>query len=173
MSFFKSFTRSAAAPAPEVEPKVDADANGATPSAAKAETTSKPLLVAPSSIDLKPKTYTEEQTTMVGAAETFIMLTHTDRRAARGEPNTKQKPLHTLTLQFTKTIMLPETDEYYPWELRFLSDPGTHPRYMRAAKWKMDDAKKRIQGTIEWRREYRPEVIEPSEVSPEGESGKL
>lgn len=44
---------------------------------------------------------------------------------------------------------------------------------MRAGKWKLDDAKKRIKGTLEWRREYRPELIEPGEVSPEQESGKL
>jgi hypothetical protein len=75
--------------------------------------------------------------------------------------------------QYTKTILLPETDAYYPWECRFLADPGTHARYMRATKWKMDDAQKRIKGTIEWRREYRPELIEPGEVSPEQESGKL
>jgi hypothetical protein len=29
---------------------------------------------------------------------------------------------------------------------------------MRAAKWKMDDAKRRIKGTIEWRREFKPET---------------
>jgi hypothetical protein len=59
------------------------------------------------------------------------------------------------------------------WEKRFLEDVGTHARYMRAAKWKMDDAKKRIKGTIEWRREFRPELIEPGDVSIEAESGKM
>ncbi|KAK8849803.1 hypothetical protein IAR55_005139 [Kwoniella newhampshirensis] len=75
--------------------------------------------------------------------------------------------------QYTKTLMLPESDPYYPWEKRFLADPGTHPRYMRAAKWKMEDAKKRIKGTLEWRREYKPELIEPGDVSIEAESGKI
>jgi hypothetical protein len=44
---------------------------------------------------------------------------------------------------------------------------------MRAAKWKMDDAKKRIKGTMEWRREFRPELIEPGDVSIEAETGKM
>jgi hypothetical protein len=44
---------------------------------------------------------------------------------------------------------------------------------MRAAKWKMDDAKKRAQATVEWRRDFRPDLIEPGEVSIEQETGKL
>jgi hypothetical protein len=44
---------------------------------------------------------------------------------------------------------------------------------MRAAKWKMDDAKRRIKGTIEWRREFKPELIEPEDVSVEAETGKM
>ena len=35
---------------------------------------------------------------------------------------------------------------------------------MRAAKWKLDDAKKRLKGTLEWRREYKPDLIPPDEV---------
>ncbi|WWC66048.1 uncharacterized protein I303_108670 [Kwoniella dejecticola CBS 10117] len=74
---------------------------------------------------------------------------------------------------FTQTLVLPASDPYHPWELRFLNDPGTHPRYMRAAKWKFEDAKKRIQGTLEWRREYKPELIEPGDVGVEAETGKI
>jgi len=44
---------------------------------------------------------------------------------------------------------------------------------MRAAKWKPEDAKKRIKSTIEWRREFKPELIEPEDVSVEAESGKM
>jgi hypothetical protein len=36
---------------------------------------------------------------------------------------------------------------------------------MRAAKWKMHDAEKRIKSSVEWRREYKPELIPPDEVS--------
>lgn len=35
---------------------------------------------------------------------------------------------------------------------------------MRAAKWKMHDAERRIKSTLEWRREYKPELILPDEV---------
>jgi hypothetical protein len=35
---------------------------------------------------------------------------------------------------------------------------------MRAAKWKFDDAKKRIKGTLEWRRDFKPDLIPPDEV---------
>ena len=57
------------------------------------------------------------------------------------------------------------------------------PRYMRAAKWynydsfkgleksnvnflprKFEDAKKRIEKTMEWRREFKPDLIPPEEV---------
>ncbi len=44
---------------------------------------------------------------------------------------------------------------------------------MRAAKWKFEDGKKRIKGTIDWRREYKPELISPDEVGIEAETGKM
>ena len=78
-----------------------------------------------------------------------------------------------LISQYTQSIQLPETDDYYFWEQRFLADPGTHPRYMRAAKWKLEDGKKRIKHTMEWRREFKPELIEPEDVGVEAESGKM
>ncbi|OXC68142.1 pleiotropic drug resistance protein [Cryptococcus neoformans] len=75
--------------------------------------------------------------------------------------------------EYTKTIALPESDQYYPWEQRFLSDPATHARYMRAAKWKLHDGKNRIKGTLEWRRTYKPELISPDDVGIEAETGKI
>lgn len=36
---------------------------------------------------------------------------------------------------------------------------------MRAAKWDLEDAKKRIKATMEWRRDYKPDLIPPDEVS--------
>ena len=66
--------------------------------------------------------------------------------------------------QYAHTLLLPESDPYHVWELRWLNKPDTMPRYMRAAKWKFDDAKKRIKGTMEWRREYKPDLIRPDEV---------
>ncbi|TCD64743.1 hypothetical protein EIP91_003665 [Steccherinum ochraceum] len=75
--------------------------------------------------------------------------------------------------QYTHTLLLPESDAYHVWEKRWLNKPDTMPRYMRAAKWNFADAKKRIQGTLEWRREFKPELISPEEVKIEDESGKI
>lgn len=36
---------------------------------------------------------------------------------------------------------------------------------MGAAKWDLEDAKKRIKATMEWRRDYKPDLIPPDEVS--------
>jgi hypothetical protein len=36
---------------------------------------------------------------------------------------------------------------------------------MRAAKWKLEDGKKRIIGTLEWRRDFKPDLIPPDEVN--------
>jgi hypothetical protein len=44
---------------------------------------------------------------------------------------------------------------------------------MRAAKWNLTDAKKRIQATLEWRREFKPDLIPPDEVKIESETGKM
>lgn len=44
---------------------------------------------------------------------------------------------------------------------------------MRAAKWKMDDAKRRIKETMEWRREFKPDLITPEEVKETAATGKL
>ena len=85
----------------------------------------------------------------------------------------RDKPLHRPNAQYTATLLLPESDPYHPWEARFLADPGCHPRYMRAAKWKMPDAKTRIKGTLEWRREFKPELIQPGDVAVEAETGKM
>lgn len=63
------------------------------------------------------------------------------------------------------TLVLPESDSYHKWEVRWLNKPDTIPRYMRAAKWDLEDGKKRIQGTLHWRREFKPDLIPPEEVS--------
>lgn len=67
--------------------------------------------------------------------------------------------------QYAHTLVLPESDPYREWEVRWLNKPDTIPRYMRAAKWDLEDGKKRIEGTLHWRREFKPELIPPEEVS--------
>lgn len=78
-----------------------------------------------------------------------------------------------MSAQYTATLLLPESDPYHVWEKRFLNDVGTHARFMRAAKWKLEDGKKRIKATMEWRREFQPEIIEPGDIAIEAEKGKL
>ncbi|THU83752.1 CRAL/TRIO domain-containing protein [Dendrothele bispora CBS 962.96] len=78
-----------------------------------------------------------------------------------------------LCAQYAQTLLLSPTDPYRPWEKRWLNQPDTIPRYMRAAKWKLPDGKKRIKGTLEWRREFKPELIKPDEIKIEDEGGKI
>lgn len=73
-------------------------------------------------------------------------------------------------MQYAHTLLLLESDPYYIWEKRWLNKPDTMARYMRAAKWNFEDAKKRIKGTVEWRREYKPDLIPPDEVCHFGHS---
>ena len=47
------------------------------------------------------------------------------------------------------------------------------PRYMRSAKWNFTDAQKRIKATMEWRRDFKPDIIPPDEVRIESETGKM
>lgn len=45
-------------------------------------------------------------------------------------------------------------------------------RYLRATKWKVPDALKRLQGTLSWRREYGADTFTSDYISPENETGK-
>ncbi|XP_006453958.1 hypothetical protein AGABI2DRAFT_175691 [Agaricus bisporus var. bisporus H97] len=99
------------------------------------------------------------------------------------EPGTIIKPVHKYTTEqqahidtlreYAHGLLLPASDPYHPWELRWLQKPDTLPRYMRAAKWDYADAQKRIKGTLEWRREFKPDLIPPDEVKIESETGKI
>jgi len=75
--------------------------------------------------------------------------------------------------EYAHSLRLPEADSYHVWEKRWLESPGTIARYMRAAKWKTEDAQKRIKATLEWRREYKPDLIPPEDVRVESETGKM
>ncbi|KAG0706607.1 CRAL TRIO domain-containing protein [Suillus ampliporus] len=75
--------------------------------------------------------------------------------------------------EYADTLLLDPSNPYYKWELRWLNKSDTMPRYMRAAKWKLPDAKRRIEGTIKWRREFQPELIRPDDVKIEAETGKI
>ncbi|KAM3507853.1 hypothetical protein MY11210_006990 [Beauveria gryllotalpidicola] len=45
-------------------------------------------------------------------------------------------------------------------------------RYLRATKWHVDDAAKRLHATLAWRREYGIDDFTPDYISPEQETGK-
>ncbi|SJX65036.1 related to PDR16-protein involved in lipid biosynthesis and multidrug resistance / PHO13-4-nitrophenylphosphatase [Sporisorium reilianum f. sp. reilianum] len=66
----------------------------------------------------------------------------------------------------------PPKDDYKVWEGKWLNEHNLYQRYLRAAKGDLENAKKRIKSTLEWRREFRPEIIAPGSVSPEAETGK-
>ncbi|ORX63165.1 CRAL/TRIO domain-containing protein [Hesseltinella vesiculosa] len=68
--------------------------------------------------------------------------------------------------------MLPLDHEYYENEKRFLTD-ATLKRYMRARKWDYEAAKTMLENTVKWRRDYRPEQIDPDYIRPESETGKM
>ncbi|KAF8633543.1 hypothetical protein AX15_001346 [Amanita polypyramis BW_CC] len=70
-------------------------------------------------------------------------------------------------------LLLPESDPYYPWELQWLNRPDTMGRYMRASKWNFDEAKRRLKATVEWRREFKPDLIVPDDVKIESVTGKI
>jgi len=44
---------------------------------------------------------------------------------------------------------------------------------MRAAKGNIDEAKKRLKATMEWRRDFKPDLIPPEEVKIESVTGKM
>lgn len=110
-------------------------------------------------------------------------MSKTSRVLTSPLPGTVVAPIHNYTTEqlaqiealreYATTLQLPKDDPYYPWELRFLDKPDTMPRYMRAAKWRFEDAKKRIEKTMEWRREFKPDLIPPEEVRIESETGKI
>lgn len=93
-------------------------------------------------------------------------------------PNEQQAAMIQQLKEYTEEhLMLKEGDplfeEYGYWEKRFLDKKDTYSRYMRAADWKMDNAKKRIKETLEWRRKYQPDLIKPEEIRVEAEGGKV
>ncbi|KAF8336292.1 CRAL/TRIO domain-containing protein [Cantharellus anzutake] len=118
----------------------------------------------------------------LGTATTGSAIVRTGRILLAPLPNVKPKVWQYSEEQeakteelraYAKTLMLPETDAYYPNEKKWLEDPGCAARYMRASKWRLEEAKRRIKGTLEWRREYKPDIIPADEVKEEALTGKI
>ncbi|KAG1136946.1 hypothetical protein G6F37_001747 [Rhizopus arrhizus] len=74
--------------------------------------------------------------------------------------------------KYIESIMLPETHEYYPNERGFITE-ATLKRYMRARKWNYENAKTMLENTVLWRRDYRPDQLDPDYIKPEAETGKM
>ncbi|GAB5592602.1 hypothetical protein Unana1_07502 [Umbelopsis nana] len=74
--------------------------------------------------------------------------------------------------EYINSIVLPESDPYHQKEKLFLSDL-TFQRYLRARKFDLEGAKKQLEGTLKWRRSYRPDEIDPESVKFEQSSGKM
>ncbi|ORX91053.1 CRAL/TRIO domain-containing protein [Basidiobolus meristosporus CBS 931.73] len=92
--------------------------------------------------------------------------THVAEPAALSD--TQQKLLQEFREKIPELISnspVPEEDQ------AFLSD-ACLLRYLRATKWVLPDAVKKISNTLEWRHTYQPHKIPASEVEEEGKTGK-
>ncbi|KAK0533228.1 Phosphatidylinositol transfer protein (PITP) [Tilletia horrida] len=65
-----------------------------------------------------------------------------------------------------------EKREMGEWETCRLLTRESLLRYLRASKWDLATAKRRLTDTIVWRREYGVDSLDPDELEPEAESGK-
>ncbi|KAI8982424.1 CRAL-TRIO domain-containing protein [Mycotypha africana] len=86
--------------------------------------------------------------------------------------NEEQQEKINRLLSHIESIMLPKDDPYYPNERGFVTE-GTVHRYMRARKWDYEAAKTMLENTIKWRREFKPDQIDPNYVRAEAETGKM
>ena len=80
---------------------------------------------------------------------------------------TKAKSWTDVTCEKEKSKSGPITEEEKSWITR-----ECLLRYLRATKWNVDEAAKRVQGTIAWRRDYGLTEFTPEYISPEQETGK-
>ncbi|KAI7866510.1 CRAL-TRIO domain-containing protein [Spinellus fusiger] len=73
---------------------------------------------------------------------------------------------------YMDSIMLPPTEPYYLNEKGFITE-ATVKRYMRARKWDYDAAKVMLENTVKWRRDYKPDLLDPDYIKPEAETAKM
>ncbi|KAJ2962827.1 hypothetical protein NQZ79_g2138 [Umbelopsis isabellina] len=83
-----------------------------------------------------------------------------------------QSSKFTALKEYIKSVALPDSDPYHSKEQAFLSDI-TFQRYLRARKFDLEGAKKQLEGTLKWRRSYRPDEIDPEAVKFEQSAGKM
>ncbi|GAA96587.1 uncharacterized protein L969DRAFT_88063 [Mixia osmundae IAM 14324] len=86
----------------------------------------------------------------------------------------EQTALEQITKHYKEELRLPESDGYAKTETRWvLDDPQCLVRFLRATDWNLEKSKDRLKETLEWRREYKPDLIKPSEIEPEVQGGKI
>ncbi|KAI8582450.1 hypothetical protein K450DRAFT_227232 [Umbelopsis ramanniana AG] len=73
---------------------------------------------------------------------------------------------------YINSVVLPDSDPYHQKETAFLTDK-TYQRYLRARKFDVEAAKKQLEGTLKWRRSYRPDEIDPEAIKVEQSCGKM
>ncbi|KAI8148287.1 CRAL-TRIO domain-containing protein [Fennellomyces sp. T-0311] len=102
-----------------------------------------------------------------------IMTPPTDYSPVQAPPldESQQAKLEKLRT-YINSIMLPEEHEYHASEKGFVTD-GTLKRYLRARKWDYEASKNMLENTVRWRREYRPDELDPDYIRPEAETGKM
>ncbi|KAI9310172.1 CRAL-TRIO domain-containing protein [Dichotomocladium elegans] len=83
-----------------------------------------------------------------------------------------QQKVYDRLKEYIHSIILPESHEYYASEKGFVTE-GTLKRYLRARKYNYEASKTMLQNTIEWRRSYRPDELDPDYIKPEAETGKM
>lgn len=100
-----------------------------------------------------PAKLTEDQEAKLAEMLRYFRARETYPTSLKGEGSGREKPA---------------TD----WEkLRMLSRESML-RYLRATKWDVTQAKKRLTDTIAWRREFGVDEIDADEIEPEAKSGK-
>ena len=89
----------------------------------------------------KPKvwTYTDEQQAKI-----------VELREVRAHTQSRMFVFRLLVRKYASTLVLPESDPYHPNERKWLTSPGCIERYIRASKWNIEDAKRRINNTLQW-----------------------
>ncbi|CAG8455204.1 713_t:CDS:2 [Diversispora eburnea] len=88
------------------------------------------------------------------------------------ELNAEQKEIYNKLSEYVNTILVSPEDSQYQVEREWVSERCLK-RYCRSANWNLVDAKNRIKNSLEWRRVYKPNDIDPKEIEPEAITGKI
>src|SRR5436190_14889875 len=105
----------------------------------------------------------------------FTEPARTSTRPARVQLTADEQSKYDVVLEHMKSLTsLPVSSSKKNKETTPLSDVEQYflskeciLRYLRAAKWNVNEAKKRLEGTIIWRREYGTDTLTAEDIEPE------